>query len=409
MAILIVVDGMGDRPVAEFDGKTPLEAADTPTLDRLASEGATGLVDVVRPGVPPGSDTAHLALFGFDPYDDYTGRGAFEALGAGLEVEPGDVAFRGNFATVQNGAIVDRRAGRNVPEGKDLAALLDGMNPPGYPDVTVRVKHTTQHRCAVVLKGAEFSRAVGDTDPHRQDAPVKTAEPLDDSEAARFTADVLNATAEEFARRLGESRINDEREEVGRPPANHLLVRGAGVLPDLESLEDRFGVTGRYVAPVALYRGLAEAAGLKPEPLPKDVTAMSDLKQIEAETEAAVRAAEQEDFIFIHVKGADNASHDRDPTGKRDVLEAVDTLVEQVRNAHGGHVALTADHTTPSKVGNHAGDPVPLLLHGPQVRTDASESFGERSCGRGGLNRIRGRDVIYELMNLEGRVSLHGE
>lgn len=408
MAILVVVDGMGDRPLEELDGETPLEAAETPHLDRLAAEGATGLVDVVRPGVPPGSDTAHLALFGYDPYEDYTGRGAFEALGAGLSVEEGDVAFRGNFATVRDGAVEDRRAGRHMPEGDDLAASLDGSSPPGYPGVTVRVEHTTQHRCAVVLKGQEFSRHVGDVDPHEPGAAVKECVPLRDTEAARRTADVVNAATEMFHEALSGSELNREREERGDLPANHLLLRGAGVLPRIESLEDRFGVEGRFVAPVALYRGAAVAAGLDPVPLAEGIESMDDVTQVSAET-ASATAASDADLLFVHVKGADNAAHDGRPRGKVEVIEAVDDMVWALRQAHDGHVAVTADHTTPCGTGNHAGDPVPLVLNGPAVRPDDTEAFGERSCGRGGFHRLRGRDVMYELMNLEGNVPLHGE
>jgi len=408
MAVLVVVDGMGDRPLEELGGQTPLEAADTPALDRLAKRGVTGVVDVVRPGVPPGSDTAHLALFGYDPYEDYTGRGAFEALGAGLDVEQGDVAFRGNFATVREGVVEDRRAGRHVPEGDDLAALLDGVTPEGFPEVEAKVRHTTQHRCAVVLKGAEFSRQVGDVDPHKQGERVKEAVPLDGSEAARFTADVVNAVEEEFHSILSGSELNEERESRGDLPANHLLLRGAGVVPEVPSVEERFGVEGKFVAPVALYRGVAVAAGMEPVPLGGDVVSMGDVEQVEAEAEAANEAAET-DFLFVHVKGTDNASHDGRPEDKVEVVEAVDDLVTELWEVHDGPVAVTADHTSPCAEMSHSGDPVPLLIHGPGVRPDVVEEFGERSCASGGLNRIRGRDVVFELMNLEGRVPLHGE
>lgn len=408
MAVLVVVDGMGDRPIGSLGGETPLEAAETPNLDGMAREGVTGLVDVVRPGVPPGSDTAHIALLGFDPYGDYTGRGALEALGAGLDVEPGDVAFRGNFATVRDGVVEERRAGRDVPEGDELAELLDGVSPDGFPGVEARVRHTTQHRCAVVLRGDEFSRHVGDVDPHEPGARVKESVPLDGSGEAGYTAEVVNAAENKFHSILSDSGLNEEREERGDPPANHLLLRGAGVVPELEGFRERFGVGGMFVAPVALYRGAAVAAGLEPVELPDGIEAMGDVEQVEAEAEAALGAAD-EAFLFVHVKGTDNASHDGEPREKIDVIEAVDDMVGRLSEAHDGHVTVTADHSSPCEARSHSGDPVPLLVHGPNVRTDSSESFGERSCGRGGLNRIRGRDVIYELMNLEGRVPLHGE
>ena len=183
--MLIVVDGMGDRLIPELgdgiNGKTPLESVDTPSLDELAHKGINGLVDVIRPGIIPGSDTAHLALLGYDANKVYTGRGALEALGVGLKVREGDVAFRCNLATVEDGMIIDRRAGRISNGGSELIEALKGTHSEISPDVEVIVKHTVEHRGAMILRGADISPNVAPTDPKKKGVPVARSIPQAES------------------------------------------------------------------------------------------------------------------------------------------------------------------------------------------------------------------------------------
>jgi 2,3-bisphosphoglycerate-independent phosphoglycerate mutase len=156
-AILLICDGLGDRP--SVGGRTPLQAADTPHIDRISEEGINGLMDVISPGIVPGSDTAHLSLFGYDPYTYYPGRGVFEALGADMPLLKGEVAFRANFATVdEKMRVVDRRAGRKG--SKELASALNGLEIDG---VKIALKNTTEHRCAMVMKGENISKYISDT------------------------------------------------------------------------------------------------------------------------------------------------------------------------------------------------------------------------------------------------------
>ena len=159
--LLIVSDGLGDRPIRELGGRTPLQAANTPNLDHVAKIGCCGIMDTISPGIPPGSDTAHLAIFGYDPYECYTGRGAFEALGMGINIKPGDVAFRANFATLEareSGLLVrDRRAGRRLPEGDRLAEKLNQYRLKTAKDVEFRFEHSVEHRGVLVLSGPGLS------------------------------------------------------------------------------------------------------------------------------------------------------------------------------------------------------------------------------------------------------------
>lgn len=195
--MIAIADGIGDRPVASLDDKTPLEYADTPNLDRVAAAGINGMMDLIAPGIPVGTDMGHLILFGYEP-QDYPGRGPIEALGVGMEVLPGDIVFRCNYATVdQNGIVVDRRAGR-IREGTDrIAEAVSGLVIDG---VTFFLKSATEHRAVLVLRGTGLSDRISDSDPKAPNdgSPYLEVRPLDDSDEAKRTAEVLNR----FCRRL---------------------------------------------------------------------------------------------------------------------------------------------------------------------------------------------------------------
>lgn len=412
--VLVVADGVGDRPIRSLNGKTPLEAARTPTLDRLATEGATGLLHVIAPGVPPGSDTGHLALFGYDPYNCYTGRGAFEALGAGLDLQPADVAFRGNFATVQQlkdktFKVVDRRAGRSLPEAAALTALIDGLSLPRGLKVKVLVRHTAEHRCVVVLRGASLSVHVGDTDPHGHGDVMLTSQPLDRTPSARRTAGLVDTLTQEFYRALSATPINAKRRQAGLPEANMVLLRGAGGLPTIPPLRDIYGVRTACVAGGALYKGVARSVGMDIINVP-GATASYDT-DVDAKARAAATALTTHDYVFVHFKATDTAAHDKDPTKKVAMVEKLDHLLSVLAsqiNRDQTYIAVTGDHTTACDLGNHTGDPVPLLVTGPGVRSDSVTRFTERACAAGGLGHLRGRDLMSLLMNYVERTPMFG-
>jgi 2,3-bisphosphoglycerate-independent phosphoglycerate mutase len=413
-AVLIICDGLGDRPIQKFGNKTPVELAQTPTLDKLAKNGATGLLHVIAPGIPPGSDTGHLALFGYDPWSCYTGRGPFEALGAGLDLKPTDVAFRGNFATVaaqkdKSFKVLDRRAGRNLPDGKKLAQLIDGIKIPKEPDVQVIVGHTVEHRCAVVLRGPNLSPKISETDPHGHGDVVLESTPLLDSADAKYTAKILNRLTQEFYKILSRSALNKEREAGGLPAANIVLLRGAGVLPQIPNLKDVYGITSACVAGGALYKGVARSVGMDVLTVP-GATASYDT-DVEAKARAAAKALETHDFVFIHFKPTDSAAHDKDCQKKTTMAEKFDSLIssflEQI-DASKTYIAITADHTTACRTGLHTGDPVPVLIAGPEVRQDEVTQFGEHACATGGLGHLKGPDLMSMLMNFLNKTEMFG-
>ncbi|RLG37142.1 MAG: 2,3-bisphosphoglycerate-independent phosphoglycerate mutase [Candidatus Alkanophagales archaeon] len=405
-AVLIVCDGMGDRPV---HGETPLSAAKTPNLNELATGGVNGIMDIISPGIVPGSDTAHLAILGYDPYEHYAGRGVFEALGAGLELREGDVAFRANFATVDERLVIkDRRAGRKGD--KRLEAAIDGMEIDG---VRVILRNTVGHRCAVVLRpleeGIKLSKDVSDCDPHADAAKVLECKPLSDDTAARRTAVIVNELLRRSHEILKEHPANKEREERGEPPANILLLRGAGEFFRVERFEERWGFRAACVAGASLYKGVARFIGMNV--LHVENATGDQNTDLKAKARAALKALKDYDFVFIHVKATDNFGHDGDFEGKRRMLERIDEeLVAEIRRGAEGDIliAVTADHSTPVSVKRHSGDPVPLLIHGEGVRYDDVSRFDELSAARGGLCRLRGLDLMSMLADLMGFSKMYG-
>ncbi len=411
-AVLVIADGMADVPLKELNSKTPLEAARKPSLDRVAESGICGMIDVIAPGVPPGSDTAHLALLGYDVMEVYSGRGALEAIGSGIDILPNDLAFRCNFATVDEDLkVVDRRAGRIENEDATKLATAIGeslrTDPPevGY----VLFKNTVQHRAILRLSGPNLSTMVSDTDPKETGAKVLKARPLDESREAKNTADILNKLTLQFHEVLKGHPVNEEREKKGLPPANAILCRGVGQLPEIEPLTLLYGIRPAVVAAVPLVRGVCKTAGMRLIPVP-GATGTYETDVI-AKAKAAVQALQSYDFVLVHVKATDLASHDSKPQKKIEMIEKVDALVAYLLD-HADLdemlVVVTADHTTSSIRKEHSGEPVPVAIMGPNVRTDDVKEFGERACAKGGLGRILGRDLMPILVNLLGKAEKAG-
>lgn len=413
-AILVIGDGMGDRPIKALDCKTPLQVAEKPVLDRLASTGICGIMDPISPGIPPGSDTSHLSLFGYDPHKVYKGRGVFEALGAGLRVEKNDVSIRCNFATVDDNLIVlDRRAGRINTGGKEFETVINDYRLKSYPDVKIIFKHTTEHRGVMILRPIDphprFSWKVSDSDPHRTDLPIKSVEPLDNTPEALKTSKLMNELTDEFHSILDSHPHNIKRRSMNLLPANALLFRGASVLPKLESITKLYGIRALVIAAGAQYKGVGIAVGMDSIEV-EGATGTTETDTI-LKAKAVLDNLQNYDYIFVHVKGTDNASHDGDLRKKISMIEKIDALLGHIlKNAQTNKliIAVTADHTTPVEIRDHTGDPVPLLISGPGVRVDKVERFSEIDCAQGSLGRIRGLDLTPILMNLIGKTKKFG-
>ncbi len=404
----ILFDGGGDRPVG---GKTAFHTAFKPAIDYLTSLGSCGIMDPISPGVRPGSDTAHLSLFGYDPYRYYTGRGAFEALGADVELKPGDVAFRTNLATVdEGGVVIDRRAGRYISpdEARAVEELMYRIGREAEKfGVEVFYRSTVEHRGVLVLRGA-VSHRVGDTDPHKVGAPLLKSTPLDDSREAAKTAEVVNWLTERFRELARELEINKARQREGRPPINAILLRGGGYMPKIEPIREKYGVKAAAIAGVALIRGVARAVGIETHTAPGLVGTKDDV--FDEAVRRAVELMSSYQLVFLHVKGTDSTSHDSDFAGKVSVIERFDkTLSSHLDKLLDHYVVVTSDHATPVLVREHTGEPVPLLLYGPDVVQDDVAKFSELTCWRGALGRVRGIDIMPTLASYLGTSEKFGE
>lgn len=406
-AVLIVLDGLGDRLAKELGNRTPLQAAKTPNLDRLAKEGQSGLMDVLAPGLTPGSDTAHLTLFGYDYTKVYPGRGPLEALGAGLPSKPGDVAFRLNFATVdKDGVVVDRRAGRvfTSEEHRALEKALAGIE---VDDIKVHVVATVEHRGALVLEGKGLSGDITDNDPHETGKKPLEIKPLSDD--ARRTADIANKVVKIAHDRLHDIEVNKQREKNGLPQANMILLRGAGKHADIQPLKERFGISSMCLAGGALYIGCAKYVGMDYIPV-EGQTGTIDTNFHNIGSKAIECIKDDINYLFVHIKATDNAGHDGNAAEKTLAIERTDEMVGRIVQEVGDRIvlAVTGDHTTSVTVGEHSCDPVPLLLWSKFIRPDIVERYSEIDAARGALNGFRGSDVMHLLLGYAGYIEKVG-
>ncbi len=401
-ALLLIADGLGDRPIKALGNKTPLEASEKPNLDKLATEGECGIMDPIAPGVRAGSDTSHLAILGYDPYKYYTGRGPFEAAGIGMDVKQGDVAFRCNFTTVDDDmTITDRRAGRITSGTDQLAAAVNGMEIDG---VQVIFKESVAHRGALILRAPGLGAEITDTDPHHEGAKVLQCEANDPSDAASAkTAKVVNEFVKRSYEILKDHPVNKERIAQGLKPANIILPRGAGIGPDMKSFKDEYGLNAACVAETGLINGVARYVGMEITEVP-GATGGADSNLMNM-AKAIVDRFSENDFVLCNVKAADVGGHDGAPGVKIDMIKKIDEMIGYLMASvpENTYIVLTADHSTPCDIKDHSGDPVPIVIWGNGVRTDSVTSFDERSAAKGGMCRIRGIDVmkiITQLMNV---------
>ena len=347
----MIIDGMGDRPLEELGNKTPLEAAKTPNMDLMAKLGVNGIMDPIKPGIRAGSDTAHLSILGYDPYTVYTGRGPFEAAGVGIDVMPGDIAFRCNFSTANEaGIITDRRAGR-VRDGTDeLANVLNSMKLD--ENVEVIFKESTGHRAVLVLRGENLSDQVSDADPKHDGEKFLKIFGLDGSPEADATAAILNKIVEKSYEFLKDHPVNIKRVENGENPANIILPRGAGAVPEAEPFNDKYGLKSACIAETGLIQGIGKIAGMDIIEV-EGATGGVDTNLDNIANSIIKTASLHYDFILINIDGADEAGHDGNLNEKLEFIEKVDEVVGRIMEIKDVYFSLTADHSTPISIIYH--------------------------------------------------------
>lgn len=362
--LMLIMDGLGGLPHPDT-GKTELETAVTPNLDKLTAKSILGLLDPISPGIAPGSGPGHLALFGYDPVKNNIGRGVLEVVGIDFDLKAGDVASRGNFCTIdENGLVTDRRAGRITTEKSvELTRLLDGMEIDG---VKVLVTPVRDYRFAAVFRGKDLSPDIADTDPSREGVPPLPVKAL--SPAAERLASVVS----QFVNRAKDIL-------AGHKPANMILLRGFSQHPHIPSMSELFKLTPAAIASYPMYRGLAKLVGM---------TALKTGGTVEEEFETLKNNYRDYDFFFLHVKGTDSAGEDGDFARKVRVIEQFDRALPVAMGLNPDVVVITGDHSTPAMLKAHSWHPVPVLLYSKWCRSDGASHFGENACRTGGIGRM---------------------
>jgi 2,3-bisphosphoglycerate-independent phosphoglycerate mutase len=406
---------MGDLPNKDIDYKTPLEAAKTPNLDALARRGKTGLMYSVRKGVAPESDVAVISLLGYDPFKYSTGRGIIEAVGAGISLKDGDLALRCNFATLGNGTeILDRRVARTLttPEAVELSkAANTQVKLTSYP-ATFDFENTLGHRAVLVIKskGKPLSGKISNTDPAYSivnglgvaettvDMHLKTCLPLEDTEAARMSADLVNEFTKKTHELWENHPINVKRAKEGKLKANVVLSRDAGSqLPHFFSINERYKVNFAALADMHAESGIAHLAGMESSLLPPPTGNVE--RDCEIRVNRLLEALPRHDCFYIHLKGPDEPGHDGSCRKKTNIISAIDKyffgkLLPQI-DLKQTLFCITADHATPCILKVHSDTPVPLLISGGSVSDDNVGKFCEKECAKGSLGTL---DYGYELM-----------
>jgi 2,3-bisphosphoglycerate-independent phosphoglycerate mutase len=368
--VLLVIDGLGGLPDPKT-GKTELETASTPNLDRLAAKSICGLIDPVGPGITPGSTPGHLALFGYDPVKYEIGRGVVETMGIDFDLKPEDIAARGNFCTVdKTGVVTDRRAGR-IPTEKcvELCQLLDGIKIEG---VELFVRPVKEHRLAVIFRGKGLAPGVSDSDP--QQTGVTPRKVKAEQATARRTAGIANEFIEKAKKIL-----------AGHHPANMVILRGFSRKPELPTMSDIYKLKPAAIAVYPMYRGLAKLVGMQ---LLKTGTTVKE------EFDALKQNYADYDFFFIHIKGTDSAGEDGDFKRKASVIEEIDKALPALTGLKPDVIVVTGDHSTPALLKSHSWHPLPVLLYSRWCRADRVGEFSESACIMGGLGRFPATQVM---------------
>jgi 2,3-bisphosphoglycerate-independent phosphoglycerate mutase len=419
--IYVVIDGLGDLPIKELGNETPLGAAMTPNLDRLARNGKTGLMYTVGKGIAPESDAGVISILGYDPFKYSTGRGVLEAVGAGVAMKNGDLALRCNFATLGEGnRLVDRRAGRNLTreEGSELSkAVNEDVKLESYP-ADFELKSTVGYRAVLVLRSRakSLSSRITNTDPAYKRVDklgivekdvqmvLKQCEPIGNSEEAKVSAGLVNEFTAKSHAVLDKNEVNERRVVSGKLKANVLLSRDAGnVLPEFFSINERYHVSFACLADMPVERGIAKLASMNLVDLPPP---SSDLRSdCLLRTQKLLEIMPKFDCFYIHIKGTDEPGHDGNFKLKRQIISVIDQyffgeLMQKI-DFPNNVICVTADHSTPCLLKAHSDDPVPLLISGGKIQGDKNKKFSEKECKKGSLGLLKhGTELMPKLISL---------
>lgn len=382
--VMLVADGLGGLPM-EAGGKTELETAKTPNLSALAKRGVQGLSIPVKPGIAPGSGPGHLGLFGYDPLKYQIGRGALEATGIGFELQPGDVAIRCNFCTLDTaGNISDRRAGRISSE--ESAPLAISLRQVKIPGIEIFVEPVKEHRFVVVFRAPGLGGNVKDTDP--QATGVPPLDPVAEDAASQKTAEV----AKEFLRQAKEIL-------KGHPKANFHTMRGFANKPNLSPFSEVYGLKAAAIAVYPMYKGLARLVGMN---------IIGKATTLGEQIDVLKEAWQQYDFFFIHFKYTDSTGEDGNFAEKVKRIEELDAAMPAIAALKPDVLIVTGDHSTPSYLKSHSWHPVPTLLVSDCCRPDPHTTFNETTAITGGLGQFEAQYLMLMALSNAGRMGKFG-
>ena len=414
--IYVLLDGVGDLPHPDIDNKTPLEAAQTPNLDKLTKNGKMGQVISVGKGIAPESDIAVFNMLGYKfQHSDYAGRGVIEAIGIGIDFKDGDLALRGNFATLdEEDIIIDRRAGRHIEKedalgvSKELENKLKFSNPLS----TVVVAPTIGHRVVVRIRDENtLSANISNTDPaySRVDGmgvakavgdflKIERCLPLDDTDSANLAANLVNEFSEQSLKILKESRVNSNRAKQNKKLLNSILLRDAGnKYPKVEPINEKYSMNFSCIVDMPVEVGISNV-------LRMNSFSAGGLTDYEEKAQVAAKSRETENAIYVHLKGPDEFCHDGDAIGKMKNIEEIDqrffgTLLENI-DTEKVVVMISADHSTPCINKGHSDDPVPLLISGNKIKNDGSQRFTESDGAEGEIGLLEGAQVVNTALDI---------
>ena len=411
-----MLDGVGDLPHPDLMGKTPLDAASTPNLDRLTKNGRMGEVISVGKGIAPESDIAVFNMLGYKfKHNDYVGRGVVEAVGIGIDFKNGDLALRGNFATLDNNeVIIDRRAGRKIEkdDAESIAREIEEQVNFSDPNASVIVAPTIDHRLVIRIRSNEsLSSNITNTDPAYQRVAgmgvakavtdflkIEKCFPLDETSSSKLTANLVNEFTAQSLSIMKKSEVNQQRSKKGKKLLNSILLRDAGnKMPIVKPINDLHAMKFSCIVDMPVEIGISEILKMK-------TYSAGGLADYEKKAYVAAKALNEQNAIYVHLKGPDEFGHDGDSKGKMRNIEDIDrrffgTLLDNIDTAK-VVVIISADHSTPCIMKGHSDDPVPLLISGDIITNDDTQRYTEIEAKKGAIGLIEGVQVVKTGINI---------
>jgi 2,3-bisphosphoglycerate-independent phosphoglycerate mutase len=415
--IYVLLDGVGDLPHPDLDGKTPLEAANTPTLDKIASNGVIGEVISVGKGIAPESDIAVFNMLGYKfDHADYAGRGVIEAIGVGTDFKDGDLALRGNFSTLDDeDSIIDRRAGRQIAkeDAEGIAREIETKIKFSNPNTSVVVSPTIGHRVTIRIRtdSQKLSSKITNTDPAYSNVggmgvaknvgdvlKIEKCLPMDDADDSKFTAKIVNEFSEQSTKIMKNSEINKKRKEQNLKELSCILLRDAGnKYPDVPSINVKHSMQFSCIVDMPVELGISDVLKMK-------AFEAGGLTDYEEKARVAAKAMETQNAIYVHLKGPDEFGHDGDAIGKMKNIEEIDqrffkTLVENIDSSKVA-IMISADHSTPCINKGHSDDPVPVVISGDFIKNDGTTRMTEEQAKKGSVGLLQGAEVVSKSIEL---------